>query len=412
MKAQIPIGLRRAPGTPLSRRDRAGQLYRGHIEAAAQLGFAQRTLSAEQLKPLWLVLDAGAETVHLDDQPIHCEQLALKLSDNSILKLPAAWVITVGNQQPVAQLLYLPSRPVPVQVFDQRSDMEHWLSAQLLAPPALPSHYSFQYTTRTGPLTTGITDLFSPAPQGRFAEAFAQAPSLEDLELTEDFGDEDQSSLFDNLSADIPLALRQASLGNNVRRWKPCWGMHSTVTVIRRSTTHSRRWKPQKFLPTQPHPGLLYRARVLDLTTFNREFNALYQAHKDGLKAEAELQRALNQLDSAEFEWLKVLLDTPDAAAHDPGVAFASLWLNMRTDTGDHSRQALSGAIGHYPSANAGRSRLAAQSAALLARHRRRLAAVRQPQRPGAATVQDPGTGPGAGPAIEKNHDRSAAVQP
>jgi hypothetical protein len=335
----------RASGTPLSRRDRAGQLYRGHIEAVAQLGFAQRSLSAEQLKPLWLVLDAVAETVHLDDQPIHCEQLALKLSDNSILKLPAAWVITVGNQQPVTQLLYLPSRPVPVQAFNQRSDMEHWLSAQLLAPPALPSHYSFQYTTRTGPLTTGITDLFSPALQVRFAEAIAQAPSLEDLELTEDFGDEDQTSLFDNLSADIPLALRQAALG------KQRASLESQLGDALDSDRHQALNDTLKALETAEISAdtaasrLLYRARVLDLTTFNREFNALYQAHRDGLKAEAELQRALKQLDSAQLEWLRVLLDTPDAAAHDPGVAFASLWLNMRTDTGDHSRQALSGAF-------------------------------------------------------------------
>jgi hypothetical protein len=295
----------RASGTPLSRRDRAGQLYRGHIEAVAQLGFAQRSLSAEQLKPLWLVLDAVAETVHLDDQPIHCEQLALKLSDNSILKLPAAWVITVGNQQPVTQLLYLPSRPVPVQAFNQRSDMEHWLSAQLLAPPALPSHYSFQYTTRTGPLTTGITDLFSPALQGRFAEAIAQAPSLEDLELTEDFGDEDQTSLFDNLSADIPLALRQAALG------KQRASLESQLGDALDSDRHQALNDTLKALETAEISAdtaasrLLYRARVLDLTTFNREFNALYQAHRDGLKAEAELQRALKQLDSAQLEWLR-----------------------------------------------------------------------------------------------------------
>ncbi len=84
----------------------------------------------------------------LDDQLIHCEHLALKLSDNSIRKLPAAWVISVGSQQPAAQLLYLPSRPIPVQAFDERGDMEPWLSAQLLAPPELPSHYGFEYGRR------------------------------------------------------------------------------------------------------------------------------------------------------------------------------------------------------------------------------------------------------------------------
>ncbi|MFJ2691287.1 dermonecrotic toxin domain-containing protein [Pseudomonas sp. NPDC087336] len=333
----------RAPGTPLSRRDRANQLYRGHIEATAQVAFALGTLNAEQLKPLWLVLDSGPQAMRLDDQPIHCEHLALKLSDNSIRKLPAAWVISVGNQQPVAQLLYLPTRPVPVQAFKDRSDMEHWLSTQLLAPPELPSHFRFEYTTRTGPLTTGIAQLFSPALQARPTEVFAQAPSLEDLELTEGFGDVDQSSLFDSLAADIPLALRQASLGRQRAALETLLGEDLDSDRQKALDDTLKALETAELAADTAASTLLYRSRTLDLETFNRAFNALYQAHKDGLKAEVELQRTLTQLDSTELELLKVLLDPPDADDHDPDVAFASLLLSMRTDTGAPLRQELNG---------------------------------------------------------------------
>jgi hypothetical protein len=333
----------RAPGTPLSRRDRANQLYREHIEATAQVAFALKTLSAEQLKPLWSVLDPEAQATRLDDQVIHCEHLALKLSDNSILKLPAAWVISVGNQQPVAQLLYLPSRPVPVQAFKNRSDMEHWLSAQLLAPPALPSHYSFEYTAKTGPLTTGIAELFSPALQASLAEVFAQAPTLEDLELTEGFGDDDQSSLFDSLSADIPLALRQTSLGKQRAALETLLGEALDSDLQQALEDTLKALETAELAADTAASTLLYRSRTLDLITFNRGFNALYQAHKDGLKAEVELQRTLNQLDSTELELLRLLLDTPDTPEHDPDVAFASLSLSMKTDTGDPMRQELKG---------------------------------------------------------------------
>ncbi|MBD0678973.1 dermonecrotic toxin domain-containing protein [Pseudomonas sp. PSB11] len=333
----------RAPGTPLSRRDRASQLYRDHIEATAHAGFALGSLSAEQLKPLWQVLDAETAAMGLDDQLIHCEHLALKLSDNSIRKLPAAWVISVGNQQPAAQLLYLPSRPIPVQAFDERGDMEHWLSAQLLAPPELPSHYRFEYTAGTGPLTTGIAQLFTPGVQPRIAEVFAQAPTLANLELTEGLGDEDQSSPFDSLSADIPRALRQASLGKQRAALETLLGEAFDSDRQQALDDTLKALETAALAADTGASTVLYRSRTLDLITFNRGFNALYQAHKDGLKAEVELQRTLNQLDDTELDWLKVLLDTPDTAEHDPDAAFASLSLSMATDTGEPLRHELDG---------------------------------------------------------------------
>lgn len=333
----------RAPGTPLSRRDRATQLYREHIEATAQVAFALSTLSAEQLKPLWLVLDSGTVGMRLDDQLIQCEHLALRLSDNSLLKLPGAWVISVGHQPPVAQLLYLPSRSVPIQAFKERRDMEHWLSTQLLAPPALPSHYSFEYTASTRPLTTGIAELFSPELQARPAELFAQAPTLENLELSEGFGDEDQPSLFDSLAADIPLALRKASLGKQRAALETLLGEDLDSDRHQSLDDALKALETAELAADTAASTLLYRSRTLDLVTFNSAFNALYQAHKAGLRAEVELQRTLNQLDSTELELLSLMLAPPDAAERDPDVAFAGLSLSMSTDTGAPLRQELTG---------------------------------------------------------------------
>ena len=316
----------RAPGTPLSRRDRAVQLYRGHIEAAAQMGFAQRTLSAEQLKPLWLILDSGTEAMRLDDQPIHCEQLALKLSDNTLVKIPAAWVISVGNRQPVEQLLYLPSRPVPVQAFDERSDMEHWLSGQLLVPPELTTRYiSFEYTAKSGPLTTGLTALFAPGPQASRTGVFAQAPTLESLELIGAFDNVDQSSPFDSLAADIPLALRQSSLRKQLAALETLLGDDGDSDRHRTFNDTLKTLEVAEQAADKAAFALLYRSRVLDLETFNREFGALYQARKNGLQAEARLQRSLDQLDNLQLDMLQAILDPADETDSDVMAASLSL---------------------------------------------------------------------------------------
>lgn len=335
----------RAPGTPMSRRDRASELYRSHIEATAQVAFAQRTLSAEQLKPLLLIMDSATEALRLDNQPIHCEQLTLLLNDNSTVELPAAWVISVGDPQAVAQLLYLPSRPVPLQAFTRRSDMEAWLSRQSLAPSGLPSeNLRFAYTAKTGPLTAGITDLLPyPQPQVLATTVFAAPPDLESPTSTSEPVDEDELSLFGSLSADIPLGLRRPSLHrqrdaferlsgddpDSERQQKIKDALTAQVTAEQAADTAAT--------------ALLYRSRVLDFTTVNRELSALYQAHKDGLNAEAELQRALNQLDRDEYQMLKAMLDTPGAAESDADIAVASLTLSKIGHADGDTTQELNG---------------------------------------------------------------------
>ncbi|MDR7282310.1 hypothetical protein J2X84_001131 [Pseudomonas corrugata] len=331
----------RAPGTPVSRRERAGQLYRSHFEACAQVAFARRTLTAEQLQPLLIILEPPASSLCLNDQPIHTEQLTLVLSDSGTLKLPAAWVISVGDRQPSAQWLYLPGRPVPIQRFNRRSDMEDWLSGQSLVPQGLPDDdVRFEYTAKTEPLTVGITELLL-RPQYANAIVFAVPPDLE-IPLPNN-SIEDEQPLFDSLFADIPWPQRQASLNRQRDALEALLGDELD------SDRHPSFKEALKTLETAEQAAdtaasaLLYRSRAFDFATINREFSALYQAHKDGLRAEAQLQLALKQLDSDEFSLLKAVLDTPLAANRDASITAASLTLSMTGPNSSITSQALNG---------------------------------------------------------------------
>jgi len=333
----------RAPGTPVSRRERAGQLYRCHFEACAQVAFARRTLTAEQMQPLLLILDPPTSGLRPNDQPIHTEQLTLVLSDSGTLKLPAAWVIRVGDQQPATQWLYLPGRPVPIQRFNQRSDMEDWLAGQSLVPKGLPDdELRFEYTASAQPLTAGITGLLLH-PHYANTVVFAAPPDLEVPLPDNPVEDETEQPLFEHLFADIPWPQRQAALNRQ----------RDALETLLGDEFDSDRQQPfkdaLKTLETAEQAAdtaasaLLYRSRTLDFSTINREFSALYQAHKEGLRAEAELQLALKQLDSDEFSLLKAVLDTPLAADRDAAIIAASLTLSMTEQSGIVTTQTLNG---------------------------------------------------------------------
>jgi hypothetical protein len=328
----------RAPGTPLSRREWAGQLYRNHFEACAQVAFARRTLSAEQLKPLQLIIDPPAEGLFLDNQPVRSERLTLILSDSGTLKFPAAWVISVGDGPAIAQWLYLPERPVPIQVFPQRSDMEAWLSGQSLIPQGLPEDdVRFEYTANAQPLKSGITELLLH-PHHTNTVIFALPP---DVEVT--VVDEDDPPLFGSLFADIPWSLRQAALNRQRDALEALLGDAFESDRQRPFEAAMKALEQAEQTADTAARALLYRSRTLDFTTINRAFSALYQAHQDGLRAEADIQRALKQLDSDEFSLLQAVLDAPLAAHRDAGIIAASLTLSMTDPTGNVTTQLLNG---------------------------------------------------------------------
>lgn len=348
----------RAPGTAMSRQDRAKQFYREHFEATVQLALAQKTLSAEQHNPLTLILDPPAGTLTLNGQPLHTEQLALVLKNGPRIKLTGAWVISTGDAASNPQWLYLPSLPVAIQHFKQRSDLEDWLSRQSLVPSGLPTddlHY--EYTAQSDPLTVGASELFAAHQQaqiaalragarnqtslaehgaqslvqadqvdreGKNAFFFASPPELEDVHAPDDT---DQASLFGSLYANVPWSLRQAALKNQRDALETRLeevGENEGLNSIKQSMTAL---EVAEQAADEAASALLTLDRSQEPAEFQRQFTALYSAHKSGLHAEMALQSALKQLSDDECRMLKAVVDTPD----DPDLApvAASLTLSM-----------------------------------------------------------------------------------
>lgn len=350
----------RAPRTPVSRRTRATQLYRAHFEATAHTALANRVITAAQLKPLQHIIDSGAGALTVEGQPIHTEKLALVLSNDSKVKLPGAWVISVGDLATAAPLLYLPCKATSILAFNTRAEMQTWLTLQIQIPTGLPKDIlRFDYSAALDPMATGASDLFAD-------RHHAQLDALSNTNLGKpgirahgtrslvhvDLIDHQRSSaiivaappkplapasdietqekpLFGSLSAGIPLAVRQAALKREreaLERMQDNDGDGSRYRQFKEAL---------KALETAEQTGeaaatsLLYRDSTLDVNTFNSAFSALRQAHRDGLYAEGRLQAALGQLDSAEHDLLKAVLETPVAAARDADVTAASLTLSL-----------------------------------------------------------------------------------
>lgn len=354
----------RAAGTAVSRKERATQLYRQHFEAAAHLALAEKTLTAEQFKPLQLLIDPPVGALTLDNQPVHTEQLALILSNASKVKLKGAWVISVGDPATVAQWLYLPCRPVAIQRFNSRTDLETWLSQQALVPTGLPTdNIGYEYTASTDPMVVGSSGLFADRSQSQVtalrhgtpgksglavdgAHSLVQADRIDEqrslptvlasppkLEAVEEAAETDQTALFGSLYPDIPWSLRQATLKKQRDALETLIEEAGEGEGLKPFKESLKALETAEQAADKAASGLLNRSRLTDLATFQSEFTALHSAHKAGLHAEAALQSALKQMDDDDCSLLKALLDTPD----DPGpdAVAASLTLSMTQQDGD-----------------------------------------------------------------------------
>ena len=367
----------RAPGTPVSRQQRSIQLYRDHFEAAAQLAFAQKTLTAQQLKPLLTLIDTPPAEAVSSDPPIRTETLALVLSNQSRVKLTGAWVITTGDPASASPLLYLPSRPFAIQVFKQRSDMQDWLSRQALVPRGLPSdNMHFEYTVQTKPFVVGSSDLYAahleaqvtalrhgtrgkPGLAEHGGQALSQAEQIDrqhskiavfasppKLETGDDDTQVDEPALFGSLYADIPRSMRKAALDKQREALETLVEAVGEGEGLQPFKDSLKALENAEQAADKACTALLHRSRALDLDRFQQEFSALHTAHKAGLHAEAALQLALKQLTDEECSRLKAVLDTPD----EPGLDAVAASLTLSTseqqdDGGSPTTQVLNGAF-------------------------------------------------------------------
>ncbi|KHA70197.1 hypothetical protein NZ35_27150 [Pseudomonas chlororaphis] len=358
----------RAPRTPVSRRTRATQLYREHFEATAHTALAHRTITTAQLKTLQQIIDSGAGALTVEGQPIHTEKLALVLSNESKVKLPGAWVISVGDWATAPPLLYLPGNSTSIQAFNTRAEMQIWLTRQVQIPTGLPKDIlRVDYSAALDPMVTGASDLFadrqhaqlgalSSTNKGKSGIREHGARSLVHVDLIDHqrssaiivaapaktltfAGDTemDEKPLFGNLSAAIPLAVRHAALKRERDALEHLLDNDSDGARSRECKEALKALETAEQAGEAAATALIYRDGPLEVTTFNTAFTALRQAHRDGLYAEGKLQAALGQLDSGEHDRLKAVLDTPIAAERDADITVARLTLEL-TETRDRIR--------------------------------------------------------------------------
>ncbi|VVN76615.1 hypothetical protein PS718_00783 [Pseudomonas fluorescens] len=347
----------RAPGTPVSRRERARQFYCEHLEATAQVALARRQLTAAQLKPLALLMDASSATAQVTTQT-----LALVMSNGSKVKIPAAWVINFANAAPLPHWLYLPLCAEAFKGFAGRTELEAWLTAQNLVPRGLPSAgMGFEYTDRDLPLSTGMTDLLEHLRKAQidalrngriaapdFAEHAGSALDHADMtdrqrsttgvfasppRMTPDVSEDDEPSLFGSLHAEIPWALRQAALGRQRTALETLRGIaqeSSTLQPVK--DAHAALENAEQAADTAI-TALLTGSRATDPATFERQLTALHKAHKDGLQAEINAQYLLGQVTTEERDRVNALLDTPTSPG--AGHRAASLIVSLSEHTAD-----------------------------------------------------------------------------
>lgn len=350
----------RAPRTPVSRRTRATQLYRAHFEATAHMALAHQAITAAQLKTLQLIIDSGDGVLTIDGQPVHTEKLALVLSNGSRIKLPGAWVISVGDLATAAPLLYLPGNATSIQAFTTRADMQTWLAGQVQIPTGLPKTIQrVDYSTALEPMVTGASDLFANRHHAQLyalsntnkghpgirahgarslvhvdlidhqrSSAIIVAAPPKPLTSTSDV-ETDETPLFGSLSAGIPLGMRHAALKRQREALERLQDNDSDGARYRECQDALDALETAEQAGTTAATTLLYRETALDVSTFNTAFSALRQAHLDGLYAEGRLQAALGQLDSGEHDLLKAVLDKPVAAERDADITAASLTLSL-----------------------------------------------------------------------------------
>ncbi|MDF9777082.1 dermonecrotic toxin domain-containing protein [Pseudomonas baetica] len=314
----------RALGTDRSRREQAIRLYRQHFEVSSQWAFAQGILDAGQIKMLLALIDPPAQTTTPDPHLVYVEQLTLNDDNGLSAQLSGALVITRDTNQPVAQLLYLPSHSSAWMTFQSRIELERWLTEhqpQRFDQPRLSmDKVSVGYTVLDkAVLHTSAEALLSrlsvaPADRPGNASVLATPP---DLPLVET---DDNAALFGQLSPDIPLGVRHRALAQQRTALESLLGDDFVGDAkdprLQRLQQQLETLNAAEQASSAAATALLDTPDALKWLELRHQasphYAALHQARQDGLRAEAELQLSLNQINTQEHQWLISVLDAPD----------------------------------------------------------------------------------------------------
>ncbi|WP_448652766.1 dermonecrotic toxin domain-containing protein [Pseudomonas fluorescens] len=374
----------RAPGTPMSRRDLAISLYSAHLQAAGQVAFALRTISADQLKPLLTLIDPPAGELQVDGQKIYVEQLLLSRTGQPSVELTGALVLSL-DAEPSLQLLYLPTRQPALKLFNHRVAMERWLGEQsglFQGVTQWLDDYSIGYRLITQPLQNGLTQLLEQQLKEKQNSLFSNpnsdlashgAKALEAAErvdrqhrdnaffapppppLTEASSDEPAPIAFAGLTADLPLALRRDAIKQqqqalNTLLGPDFQGEPNDPRLLALTTSIDALHQAQQDA-SQAVSALFNQqplVKLLELKQKNRaDYTALYQARLKGLIHEADIQRQLGQISDNEYNLL-MLLDTSKAPQTDRQLVSYTLTLSATERTNGQSittRKELNGVL-------------------------------------------------------------------
>jgi hypothetical protein len=339
----------RALGTDRSRRAQAIRLYRQHFEASSQWAFAQGILDAGQIKTLLAIIDPPEQTTTPAPPLVYIEQLNLEDDNGLSAKLAGALVITKDTDQPVTQLLYLPSHSSAWMTFQSRIELERWLiehQPQRFDQPRLSTDtvkvdYTVLDTTVLHSGGEALLSRLSVAPADRLgnAAALATPPELSLEEINDD------AALFGQLSPDIPLGVRHRALAQQRAALEALLG--DDFSGDANDPRLQRLQQQLEALTAAEQASTAAATALLDTSTDLKwlelrhqpgpHYAALRQARQDGLRAEAELQLSLNQINREEHQWLISVLDAPDQP-RAADLVVARLELSAMDIEGDTSR--------------------------------------------------------------------------
>lgn len=354
----------RAPRQPVSCHARATELYKIHFEASGDVLLAQGSINATALNPMFALIDPLLAAPGSDN--ICIEHIVLKRPAADARVLPGSWVFTLDTDQPVSQLLYLPAHQPAWRTFAKRTDMERWLIDQqqaLFSTPNSDPLATIDYRLKTRPLETGISDWLNLLAEAQYHEAIKPVPGFEIDNANmarlpiEAFDKQRQSqslfalapeqpkptpleeemlSQFGQLYPSLPLSQRQAQV---LQQRTALDGLLDKDDAVTNRKTRLQQFQQQlDDLRVQQDASavaarLMLKRRTHDVATLNTQFTALYNARVAGLRIEAQIQHALNQISADELKLLEVILDSPVAEERFIEVAVCSMSLSVTEQT-------------------------------------------------------------------------------
>ncbi|EUB86443.1 dermonecrotic toxin domain-containing protein [Pseudomonas sp. GM30] len=298
----------RAPGTALSRREHALSLYQLHFEAALQWAGAEGKLDTSQRHRLAQLLTPSNKVA----ADLRVAQPVLNRVDNSRLRVYGTLLIQLEE----TLLLYLPAHPQPLIRFQQQTALERWLIDQHPDPLRITSLDFIEFGS--DPLTRGFEPLMSTsastgASRAELDKLFPVAPTR-----PESAGPTaSEVAPFGLLVADIPLDLRQQTLALEQRALDRLFGDADPDSPQRQqqrqrldalNAARQASHDAASALLDSHHPLTMLELRHAT----NVHYQALLEARVAGLRAEVEVQRALEQLSVEEHRRVIAMLDAPE----------------------------------------------------------------------------------------------------